>query len=118
MKMLLGALGAGVIAAALLSTPAQARCAWNGYAWHCWRGHTSEFRADRHRLHAKRHEVRQDRRHINRLQARLHRDIHVGSSSDIARDRRALRNAHRELRSDRHDLRGARRDLREDRWGR
>jgi len=54
---------------------------------------------------------------MRHLRARLHRDIYAGSSMDAARDLRAMRLAHREMRMDRRDLRHARRELRQDRLG-
>src|SRR4051812_37975394 len=41
MKFVLTAIGAGVIATAMLSNPADARpkCVWEGHAWRCWNGH-------------------------------------------------------------------------------
>lgn len=115
MKTIFGALGAGLIAAVLLASPAEARCAWNGYAWHCW--NHNQVRADRKDLRRQRAEVRHDRRHLRHLRAALNRDVNFGSSADIRHDRRALRHARRELRNDRADVRSARRDLRQDRWG-
>jgi len=109
-------LAAGVVGIAMLSSPAEARCLWNGFAWHCWSSH-QEIRSDRGRVHRERAEIRHDRRHLRHLQARLNRDIHVGSSRDVVRDVHQLRRTHRELREDRSDLRNARRDLRQDRWG-
>ena len=35
MKKLLGALAAVVLTLMLLAPPAEARCWWNGYRWHC-----------------------------------------------------------------------------------
>jgi hypothetical protein len=110
MKAVLGILGAGFIAAALLSSPADARtgCVWNGYAWQCWH-HTPHhsWRADRARRHHQRAEIRRDKHRLQRAQAELHRDIHSGSSSpaEIRRDTRRVDRAKRELREDRRALR-------------
>ncbi|MGE5268397.1 MAG: hypothetical protein ACM3JG_01855 [Thiohalocapsa sp.] len=119
MKTIAAALGAGLIAAAMMAGPAQARCLWDGQAWQCWRGHQhhAQIRADRHRLRQQRAEIRHDRRHLRHLHARLRHDMHVGSSSAVEHDRRALHRAQRELRMDRRDLRDARRELRQDRLG-
>ena len=119
MKLVLGTLGAGLLAAVMAVTPAQARCVSSGYAWQCWRGHHHHavIRADRLRVHQQRAEVRHDRRHLRHLHALLRRDMHVGSSSAIEHDRRALHRAKRELRMDRRDVRAARRQLRQDRLG-
>ena len=110
MKSVFGALAVGVLAAALWAGPADARphCVWRGEAWHCWNSHY-QTRADRAMIRSKRAEVRHDRRHLRHLQARLHRDIHVGSSNEVTRDMRKLRRAQRELREDRSDLRQDRR---------
>ena len=117
MKTMVAALGAGIIGIALLGSPAEARCVWNGYAWNCFNGPRAEIRHDRARIWERRAELRQDRRHMRHLRARLHRDMHVGSSSELARDMRALHRAHREMRTDRRDLRHARREMRQDRLG-
>jgi hypothetical protein len=117
MKTIVAALGAGLIAAALLGNPAEARSFSSGYSGSCANGARAEIRHDRMRLWERRAELRQDRRHMRHLRARLHRDIYAGSSMDAARDLRAMRLAHREMRMDRRDLRHARRELRQDRLG-
>jgi hypothetical protein len=38
-KTILAALAACVLGSAALASPAEARCWWNGYAWHCWHPH-------------------------------------------------------------------------------
>ena len=35
MKLMLSALAGGLLFGAVMSTPAEARCWWNGYSWHC-----------------------------------------------------------------------------------
>jgi hypothetical protein len=42
MKSLVAAIGAGVVAIAVLGQPANAapRCAWEGHHWRCWNGHS------------------------------------------------------------------------------
>ena len=35
-KIVIATLAAFLLGTAALSTPAEARCWWNGYAWHCW----------------------------------------------------------------------------------
>ncbi len=35
-KIVIATLAAFVLGTAALSSPAEARCWWNGYAWHCW----------------------------------------------------------------------------------
>ena len=118
MKAVVGVVGAGIVAMALMAGPAEARCAWNGAAWQCWNTHGKEVRRDQHRLQQKRAEVRHDRQKLRRLQAKLQRDMHSGSSRDVNRTTQKLRRAHRELREDRADLRDVRRDLHQDRrWG-
>src|SRR3954454_4293459 len=117
MKRIVAALGAGIVAVALLGSPAEARCLWNGHAWSCSNGARAEIRHDRARLWERRAEVRHDRRHTRHLRARLHRDMYVGSSMDVTRDMRSLHRAPRETRADRRDLRHARRELRQDRLG-
>jgi hypothetical protein len=113
MKSLLGMVGAGIVAAALFSNPADARptCVWEGHAWRCWNSpnHHQAWR-DRDYRHRKRAELRHDRHRVERLRNRLERDIHSGNSAEIRRTHRALRGAERELRMDR-------RELRRDRWG-
>ena len=39
MKQILGAFAAAMLALVLLAPPAEARCWWNGYRWHCTRYH-------------------------------------------------------------------------------
>jgi len=48
-KIVIAALAAFVLGTAALSTPAEARCWWNGYAWHCWHPHDSWRYQHRHR---------------------------------------------------------------------
>ena len=38
-KIVIASLAAFLLGTAALSTPAEARCWWNGYAWDCWRPH-------------------------------------------------------------------------------
>jgi hypothetical protein len=38
-KFVLAAVAAVVLSSAALSSPAEARCLWNGYGWHCWHPH-------------------------------------------------------------------------------
>jgi len=38
-RKLFGALAAAVLTLVLLAPPAEARCWWNGYRWHCTRYH-------------------------------------------------------------------------------
>jgi len=42
MKFVLTAIGAGIIATAMLSNPAAARprCVWEGHHWNCWNSHS------------------------------------------------------------------------------
>ena len=117
MKTVLGALGAGIIAAALLAGPAEARCVSNGSGWHCWHQHHHALRMDRARLHRQSAELRHDRRGLRHLQARLHSDSYFGSSAEVRHDRRAMRRVRRELRADRRDLRHTRHQLRRSLWG-
>jgi hypothetical protein len=117
MKTVVGVFGAGIIAATLLASPANAACAWNGYAWHCWNSHRAEIRHDRARLRTERADVRYDARRLKHLKHKLNRDIHTGSSSDVARDVRKLRRTTRQTRSDQADVHHARRELQQDRWG-
>ena len=35
MKLMLSALAGGLLLGAVTSTPAEARCWWNGYSWQC-----------------------------------------------------------------------------------
>jgi hypothetical protein len=39
-KIVIATLAALLLGTAALSTPAEARCWWNGYAWHCWHPHS------------------------------------------------------------------------------
>jgi hypothetical protein len=88
---ILGLLGAGVVAAALLSTAAEARphCVWKGNAWHCWNDNRAEIKADRARLHAERKDVKRDRQRLRQLRAKLHHDMHYGSTTEVVRSRPA-----------------------------
>jgi|tagenome__1003787_1003787.scaffolds.fasta_scaffold13160826_1 hypothetical protein len=72
MKSLLAAFGAGVIAVAMLATPAEAapRCVWKGTYWQCWNGHSW------YRDHHRRAEFRHDWRHARHME----RDMYYGSS--------------------------------------
>jgi hypothetical protein len=117
MKTIMGVFGAGIIGAALLASPAQAACAWNGYAWHCWNSRGAEIRSDRTRLRAEREDVRHDRRHMRHLRAKLNRDIYYGSSAQVVGDVRKMQRTHHRIQIDRQDVRGAREELREDRAG-
>jgi len=38
-KFVLATLAALAIGTAAFSQPAEARCWWNGYSWHCWGAH-------------------------------------------------------------------------------
>jgi len=38
-KILLAALAAVLLGSATLASPAEARCWWDGYGWHCWHPH-------------------------------------------------------------------------------
>jgi hypothetical protein len=38
-KIVIATIAAFVLGTAALVSPAEARCAWNGYAWHCWHPH-------------------------------------------------------------------------------
>ena len=35
-KIVIATLAAFLLGAAVTAQPAEARCEWNGYAWHCW----------------------------------------------------------------------------------
>ena len=35
-KIVIATVAAFVLGTAALASPAEARCSWNGYAWHCW----------------------------------------------------------------------------------
>ena len=40
MRFILGALAAvALLVGVAASQPAEARCWWNGYSWHCWHPH-------------------------------------------------------------------------------
>ena len=43
-KFILATLAALVIGTAAFAQPAEARCWWNGYSWHCWRPHAWGWR--------------------------------------------------------------------------
>lgn len=43
-KFIVAALAALAIGTAAFASPAEARCWWNGYSWHCWRPHHSWYR--------------------------------------------------------------------------
>ena len=38
-RTVLATLAAFVLGTAAMAQPAEARCWWNGYAWHCWHPH-------------------------------------------------------------------------------
>jgi hypothetical protein len=102
MKSLLAAVGAGAIAVMMLAQPATAapHCVWKGTYWRCWNGH-SWYRD----YHHKRAEIRHDRRRVQHLERKLHRDMYSGSSAaEVRRDMHRLNRAHRELQQDRRDL--------------
>lgn len=40
-KFVLATLAALALGTAAFAQPAEARCWWNGYSWHCWRPQTS-----------------------------------------------------------------------------
>ena len=46
MKLMLAALAGTMLLGAAISTPAEARCWWNGYRWHCthYRHYTHHYR--------------------------------------------------------------------------
>jgi hypothetical protein len=71
MKSLLAAVGAGVIAVAMLAQPADAapRCAWKGTHWQCWNGHS--WHRDNHHNFAERRW--------------MHRDMHTGNTAEFGR---------------------------------
>jgi hypothetical protein len=48
-KIVIASLAAFLLGTAALSTPAEARCWWNGYAWNCSRPHDSWRYHQRHR---------------------------------------------------------------------
>jgi len=43
-KFILATLAALVIGTAAFAQPAEARCWWNGYSWHCWHPHAWGWR--------------------------------------------------------------------------
>ncbi len=43
-KLLFGGLAALLLGSAALVPQAEARCWWNGYAWHCWHPHAYWWR--------------------------------------------------------------------------
>jgi hypothetical protein len=101
---ILGLLGAGVLAATLMSTGADARphCVWPGNHWRCRDQGLSRGAWDSGYLHHNRTEAHHDRRRVHRLATELNRDIRSGSSTaEIRRDARKLDHAKRELREDR-----------------
>jgi hypothetical protein len=77
MKSFLTAAGAGLIAVAMLTGPADAapRCVWKGAYWQCWNGHS--WYRDYHR----RAETRHDWRYRHDWSGQPGRDMHYGSSS-------------------------------------
>jgi hypothetical protein len=38
-KIILAALAVVLLGSTALAPPAEARCWWNGYGWHCWHPH-------------------------------------------------------------------------------
>ena len=50
-KIVIASLAAFLLGTAALSTPAEARCWWNGYAWHCSRPHHAWGWRNHHRQH-------------------------------------------------------------------
>ncbi len=38
-KIVIATLAAFLLGTAAMAQPAEARCWWNGYAWHCWHPH-------------------------------------------------------------------------------
>jgi hypothetical protein len=116
---ILGLLGVGVVAATLLSTAAEARplCAWEGNAWHCWNSNRAEIKADRARLQAERKDVKRDQQRRRQLRAKLHHDMHYGSTAQVVHDVHKLQRTQNRLRRDRRDVHEARRELQRDRWG-
>jgi hypothetical protein len=38
-KIVIVTLAAFLLGTAAMAQPAEARCWWNGYAWHCWHPH-------------------------------------------------------------------------------
>jgi hypothetical protein len=87
MKTLLAVVGAGVVAVAMLTQPADAapRCAWQGTYWKCWNGHS--WYRDHHRDRA-------EFRHEGRWRDR---DMHTGNTVEFGR--------HHGMRHDRDDWR-------------
>lgn len=49
MKVILSTLAVAMLAGALFVQPAEARCWWNGYQWHCWHPHHSWYWHHHHR---------------------------------------------------------------------
>jgi hypothetical protein len=82
MKLLLGVVGAGIVATALFSNPADARpkCVWQGQAWRCWNSanHDQAWRDRDYRHH--------DWRRAEHLHDRLDRDRYFGSSVETGRN--------------------------------
>jgi hypothetical protein len=117
MKTIAAALGAALLATAVLAGPAQAHCTGSGHEWSCGRLHHADVRADRLRLHRMRARVRHDWYHLRQMQALLRRDIKGGNPSDVRRDANAVRRAQRDLLGDHRGLRDARQQLRVARTG-
>ncbi|MBO0736930.1 MAG: hypothetical protein J2P48_10225 [Alphaproteobacteria bacterium] len=44
-RLVLAGLTAFLLGTALLSSPAEARCWWNGFSWQCWHPHPLGWRA-------------------------------------------------------------------------
>jgi len=90
MKSLLAAVGAGVIAVAMLATPAEAapHCVWKGTFWQCWNGHSW------YRDYHKRAEIRHDHGDIPGAIALWQRILdRYGDSADAAPAELALARA-------------------------
>jgi hypothetical protein len=51
-KLVLASLVALTVASAALVPQAEARCWWNGYAWHCWHPHARWWRYHYYRPYA------------------------------------------------------------------
>jgi hypothetical protein len=47
-KIVIATLAVFLLGTTALSTPAEARCWWNGYAWHCWQPHPAWWYHHRH----------------------------------------------------------------------